>query len=160
MCSYDGGLTEVFIILMGWSHVDNLLRIYIPLCWINNCQTPQGYVVTLKVWVVLGVRGVVVFGIIYIKTGLYTVSSGRPLLVTTFSRDNKNKWANNFFCGDIYFYQLRLAIFTADQHELCLDHTIRRQMLEIKTGNAHLGIICGLRASPECGTTPKVWIQS
>lgn len=34
---------------------------------------------------------VVVFGIIYIKTGLYTVSSGRPLLVTHAVETTKNK---------------------------------------------------------------------
>lgn len=63
-----------------------------------------------------------------------------------------------YFCGDIFFNQLRLAVLTTDQHELCLDHTIRRQMLEIETGHAYLGIICGLPTSPECGTIPKVWI--
>lgn len=89
--------------------------------------------------------------------------------MATFSRDNKTKWANDFFpplfLWRYFFYffffnQLRLAVLTADQHELCLDHTIRRPMLEIETGHAHLGIICGLPASPECGTIPKVWIQS
>lgn len=34
---------------------------------------------------------VVVFGLIYIKTGLYTVSSGRPLLVTHAVETTKNK---------------------------------------------------------------------
>lgn len=40
-----------------------------------------------------------------------------------------------------------------------LDHTIRRQMLEIETGNAHLGIICGL---PQVLNVELhlVWIQS
>lgn len=38
-----------------------------------------------------GEGGVVVFGIIYIKTGLYTVSSGRPLLVTHAVETTKNK---------------------------------------------------------------------
>lgn len=38
-----------------------------------------------------GGGGVVVFGILYIKTGLYTVSSGRPLLVTHAVETTKNK---------------------------------------------------------------------
>lgn len=60
-----------------------------------------------------------------------------------------------YFC----FNQPILAALTTDQHELGLDCTIRRQMPEIETRHAYLGIIFGLPASPECGSIPKVWIQ-
>lgn len=99
MCGYDGYLTQVFILSRAgvtWITYSGYIS---PLCWINNCHTPKGYAVTLKIWVLSGLvcfggwggGGVVVFGIIYIKTGLYTVSSGRPLPMATFSRDNKYK---------------------------------------------------------------------
>lgn len=41
----------MFTSLVGWSHVDNLHRIFIPHCWINTGQTPKGYSIMLKVWV-------------------------------------------------------------------------------------------------------------
>lgn len=91
VCGDDGYLAEVFILSgVTWITYSGYIS---PLCWINNCHTPKGYAVTLKIWVLFGLfcwGGDYIWDYKY-KTGLYTVSSGRPLLVATFSRDNKNK---------------------------------------------------------------------
>lgn len=75
VCGYDGYLTQVFILSRAgvtWIPYSGYIS---PLCWINNCHTPKGYAVTLKIWVLSGLvcfgEGLVVFGIIYIYIYIY-----------------------------------------------------------------------------------------
>lgn len=49
--SYNAHLTEVCTSVAGWSHVEDLQRIFIPHCWINSGPVLKGYAVILKVWV-------------------------------------------------------------------------------------------------------------
>lgn len=104
----------------------------------------------LKVWVaflVLLFFFLLFYLGLYLKSGHYNLSAGRPLLVIQLSRDNKNKWANDFFflpyfCGDYFFYfsTTETSRFIADRHGLCLDCTVQRRMLEIETGKLLLEI--------------------
>lgn len=81
----------VYTSLVGWSHMDNLHRIFVPHCWINTDQAPKGYAIMLKVWVAFLVLcfSLLFYLGLYLRSGHYKLSAGRPLLVIQVSRDNK-----------------------------------------------------------------------
>lgn len=107
---------EVFTFVVGWIHVDNLHRIFIPHCWINTGQTPKGYAIMLKVWVSFLVLCFLLFYLgLYLKSGHYKLRAGRPLLVIQLSRVNKNKWAKTLFFLPIF---VEIIFFTFQRPRL------------------------------------------
>lgn len=128
----------------GWSHVEDLQRIFIPHCWINSGPVLKGYAVILKVWVAF----LVLFFFfsfclgLCLKSGHYKLSAGRPLLVIRLSRINRNKWAKDsysrlIFVEMIFFFFLNFPTTETcrlDEQSEHLDHTMQRGLLEIVTG--------------------------
>lgn len=148
--------------LVGWSHVDNLHKIFIPRCWINNGQMCDIYAFMQKVllfplpfylWILFGW-----FGIIS-NQGIENWALGDfywwSTSVETIKQVSKIPFLSSaFFCVEIIF-------FTEDQQGLHLDCTNLRRVLGIVSGKPNGdNITClWINASPYCGTITKPWIQ-